>query len=472
MTSRVTCAKPWIGPRRRRTARTRGATSSGVVSGAARGGDGDSLAARGAALASARAAVDVPDQPSVLRMAAELRSAATRAARAGDAENALAALFDAFVEDIERGFEASRASRKKNHPENESSESSASRGGEASNDGEPEDAVSREDAARELRGSERGPNAVARGASQTSPRTSPEPRKEDPEDRSADVAVASRSDRPSNVAPNTGGGGRGGAATPTEPCAVSAGRRRRRARSARPSAEAKGRAVSKKLTLRLRRTSPPAAAAAAAARSALASRAPFATDETYDFLFDRGYSARGPRTNHRHGIRFLACASIGKRAASPRRSRREPSSVSPVSPRRRPAANGWRGSRREWETPRAARRPRWAPSSVSASGGRPRRPRDGGRTRRARSRRPRHWRGRPQARRARSYRRGGAARRHRTPVTSTETNAGPFFLVKQNSIIRQSASNTSSFFFVSRNRVRLCLFSHRKKRVRVARPSK
>ena len=156
---------------------------------------------------------------------------------------------------------------------------------------------------------------------------------------------------------------------------------------------------------------------------------------------------------------------------------RAESSVSPVSPRgdaERPERRE-RRSRRESETfsPPEAR----ATSSVGALvrfrvGRSTPPPRDGGRTRRARSRRPRHWRGRPQARRARSYRRGGAARRHRTPVTSTETNAGPFFLVKQNSIIRQSASNTSSFFFVSRNRVRLCLFSHRKKRVRVARPSK
>jgi len=46
---------------------------------------GATLLARDAALASARAAVNVPDQPSLLKMAAELRSAATRAASAGDA---------------------------------------------------------------------------------------------------------------------------------------------------------------------------------------------------------------------------------------------------------------------------------------------------------------------------------------------------------------------------------------------------
>jgi hypothetical protein len=71
---------------------------------------GATLLARDAALASARAAVNVPDQPSLLKMAAELRSAATRAASAGDA-SALAEMFDAFVDDIERGFEASRSKR-------------------------------------------------------------------------------------------------------------------------------------------------------------------------------------------------------------------------------------------------------------------------------------------------------------------------------------------------------------------------
>ena len=294
---------------------------------------GDSLAARDAALASARAAVDVPDQPSVLRMAAELRSAAKRAARAGDAENALAALFDAFVEDIERGFETSRASRGSRKENNEELFSSAregengrdatgpaaSRGGEASNDGGPgdagvrEEAGSREDAPRELNGSERGPNAVARGALRA-PRTSPpKPRKEDPSADAADAIVERRSDRPPNVdsdadadadadpEPVFGFGGPTSASS-----AVGAAERRRRRRRRRRRA---GRAR-----------------AARAVRHGRDVRLPVRPR----------YSDRGTaRTNRRHVVRFLARASIGKRAVPPRAAHAEtPLGVSGVSARR------------------------------------------------------------------------------------------------------------------------------------------
>ena len=310
---------------------------------------GDSLAARDAALASARAAVDVPDQPSVLRMAAELRSAAKRAARAGDAENALAALFDAFVEDIERGFETSRASSRGSRKENNEEFSAASlgengrdathnpgpaasRGGEASNDGgRPddaglrEDAGFREDAPRELHGSERGPNAVARGALRA-PRnhSPPKPRKEDPSADAADAIVERRSDRPSNVDSDAD------ADADADPEPVFGFGGPTSASSAFGAAERGKRkvtAVSKKLTLR---APPPdvaaAAAAAAAARGALAPRAPFATDETYDFLFDRGTPTAVP-------LERTAVASFDSSRA--RRSGNAPYLPAPLTPRRR-----------------------------------------------------------------------------------------------------------------------------------------
>ena len=242
---------------------------------------GATLLARDAALASARAAVNVPDQPSLLKMAAELRSAATRAASAGDA-SALAEMFDAFVDDIERGFEASRSKRV----------GAETPGGEKDTEGaaraktrDAEGTASRTSESRSARDDATTP--LSRGAKKTPRRERPPEtvRVEDDNHRlsSGSDAELEREEKEAFDAdpePVLSFGG------PTSASSALGATRRGQKKIA---------AVSKKLTLR---PPPPdiaaaaAAAAAVAARRALAPRAPFATDETYDFLFDPPREAR------------------------------------------------------------------------------------------------------------------------------------------------------------------------------------
>jgi hypothetical protein len=247
---------------------------------------GATLLARDAALASARAAVNVPDQPSLLKMAAELRSAATRAASAGDA-SALAEMFDAFVDDIERGFEASRSKRV----------GAETPGGEKDTEGaartktrDAEGTASRTSESRSAQNSD-ATTPLSREAKKTPRRERPREtvRVEDDDHRlgSGSDAELEREEKETFDAdpePVLSFGG------PTSASSALGATRR---------GEKKIAAVSKKLTLR---PPPPdiaaaaAAAAAVAARRALAPRAPFATDETYDFLFDPPREARDEHT--------------------------------------------------------------------------------------------------------------------------------------------------------------------------------
>ena len=248
---------------------------------------GATLTARDAALASARAAVNVPDQPSLLKMAAELRVAATRAASAGDA-SALAEMFDAFVDDIERGFEASRQKRvaaetpgeKDTRTKTRDAEGTASRTKKSeSRSAEVDDAppASREAKKTPTRSRERPPETVSsiedddRKSSFVGSGSDAFSREREEEEEKAFDA---------DPEPVLSFGG------PTSASSALGATRRGKKKIA---------AVSKKLTLR---PPPPdiaaaaAAAAAVAARRALAPRAPFATDETYDFLFDPPREAR------------------------------------------------------------------------------------------------------------------------------------------------------------------------------------
>ena len=236
---------------------------------------GATLLARDAALASARAAVNVPDQPSLLKMAAELRSAATRAASAGDAA-ALAEMFDAFVDDIEIGFEASRSKRV----------GAETVGGEKDTEGaartktrDAEGTASRTSGSRSARDDATTP--LSRGAKKTPRRERPPEtvRVEDDDHRlgSGSDAELEREEKEAFDAdpePVLSFGG------PTSASSALGATRRGKKKIA---------AVSKKLTLR---PPPPDIAAAAAAAAAVVPRAPFATDETYDFLFDPPREAR------------------------------------------------------------------------------------------------------------------------------------------------------------------------------------
>ena len=254
---------------------------------------GTTLLARHAALASARAALDVPDQPSLLKTAAELRAAATRAAGTPGNASALARLFDAFVEDIERGFEASKRAR---DDERGTEDDPTCARTKTSNGGSPPKARKRPDvfapaedafASDAASGSGGGSASVAPlGASRVQNRleaTSPsatglvpserDERRRRPRGARAGGADArdARDARDSDPAPEpvSGFGTRNGSSSARSAADLSLPKR-------------KVTAVSKKLTLR---APPPdiAAAAAAAARRAHVPRAPFATDETFDF---------------------------------------------------------------------------------------------------------------------------------------------------------------------------------------------
>ena len=238
---------------------------------------GATLLARDAALASARAAVNVPDQPSLLKMAAELRSAATRAASAGDA-SALAEMFDAFVDDIERGFEASRSKRV----------GAETPGGEKDTEGAAR--AKTRDAEGTAR-SETSESRSAEGDDATTPlsrEAKKTPRRERPPEtvrvEDDDHCVGSGSDAELELEEKNAVD-----ADPEPVLSFGGPTSASSALGATLRGQKKIAAVSKKLTLR---PPPPdiaaaaAAAAAVAARRALAPRAPFATDETYDFLFD------------------------------------------------------------------------------------------------------------------------------------------------------------------------------------------
>ena len=332
---------------------------------------GATLAARDAALASARAAVDVPDQPSLLKTAAELRSAATRAAGTPGDASALAHLFDAFVEDIERGLEASKRARsgaregETDADENALAKTSNGGGRKARNEKSPDAANVDSSASDAALGSGGGSvSAAPRGVS----RVAPKPLEETQSPSVAGLSSPEREARKTRSARASGGDaldaldaldsgddrsdlfdsepvfGFGG------PTASSS------ARGAAERGKRKVTAVSKKLTLR---APPPdiaaAAAAAAAARRALAPRAPFATDETYDFLFDR-------RGGGGCGADPDASAESGRASRDPSPAR--PNLPAPLTPRRERRRGGGRQDENAGDaaspnaSPRAARKRR------------------------------------------------------------------------------------------------------------------
>jgi hypothetical protein len=193
-------------------------------------------------------------------------------------------MFDAFVDDIERGFEASRSKRVgAETPGGDKDTEGAARTKTRDAEGTARSETSESRSAQNSDAT----TPLSRGAKKTPRRERPPEtvRVEDDDHRlgSGSDAELEREEKETFDAdpePVLSFGG------PTSASSALGATRRGQKKIA---------AVSKKLTLR---PPPPdiaaaaAAAAAVAARRALAPRAPFATDETYDFLFDPPREAR------------------------------------------------------------------------------------------------------------------------------------------------------------------------------------